>query len=137
MLIYFQLNRENNVTMNLKKIPYELSICKLNSIADIKLNLDFCCFAKTQDELSLVCKTQDVPLNAICCDDGWCGFYFDETLDFSLIGILSKISAVLAENNIGIFAVSTYNTDYILVKSENFSRASSVLKSNGYTFVEN
>lgn len=62
--------------------------------------------------------------------------YFDETLDFSIIGILSKITAVLAENNIGIFAVSTYNTDYILVKSENFDKAASVLKSNGYTFVE-
>ena len=68
-------------------------------------------------------------------DDGWCGFYFDETLDFSLIGILSKISAVLAENNIGIFVVSTYNTDYILVKSENYDSAVSVLKSNGYTFL--
>lgn len=125
------------MTMNLKKVPYELSICKLNSIADIKLNLDFCFFAKTQDELSLVCKTQDVPSNAICCDDGWRGFYIAETLDFSLIGVLSKISAVLAENNIAIFAVSTYNTDYILVKSEDFDKAVSVLKSNGYTFVEN
>lgn len=124
------------MTMNLKKVPCELSICKLNSIAGIKLNLDFCFFAKTDDEISLVCKTEDVPFDVITKDDGWCGFYFDETLDFSLIGILSKISAVLAENNIGIFAVSTYNTDYILVKSENFDKAVSVLKSNGYTFVE-
>lgn len=124
------------MTMNLKKVPCELSICKLNSIAGIKLNLDFCFFAKTDDEISLVCKTEDVPFDVITKDDGWCGFYFDETLDFSLIGILSNISAVLAENNIGIFAVSTYNTDYILVKSENFDKAVSVLKSNGYTFVE-
>lgn len=122
--------------MNLKKIPYELSVCKLNSVTDFNLDFDFCFFAKTQDELSLVCKTQDVPSNAICRDDSWCGFYFDETLDFSLIGIISRISAVLAENDIGIFAVSTYNTDYILVKSENFDRAVSVLKSNGYTFVD-
>lgn len=124
------------MTMKLKKVPCELSICKLNSIAGIKLNFDFCFFAKTDDEISLVCKTEDVPFDVITRDDGWCGFYFDETLDFSLIGILSKISAVLAENNIGIFAVSTYNTDYILVKSENFDKAVSVLKSNGYTFVE-
>lgn len=124
------------MTMNLKKVPCELSICKLNSIAGIKLNLDFCFFAKTDDEISLVCKTEDVPFDVITRDDGWSGFYFDETLDFSIIGILSKISAVLAENNIGIFAVSTFNTDYILVKSENFDKAVSVLKSNGYTFVE-
>lgn len=124
------------MTMNLKKIPYELSVCKLNSNTDFNFNLSFCFYAKTDNEISLVCKTEDVPVDVITRDDGWCGFYFDETLDFSLIGILSKISAVLAENNIGIFAVSTYNTDYILVKSENFDKAVSVLKSNGYTFVE-
>lgn len=120
--------------MNLKKIPYELSICKLNSVTDFNFDLDFCFFAKTDNEISLVCKTQDVPSNAICCDDGWRGFYIAEMFDFSLIGVLSKISAVLAENNIAIFAVSTYNTDYILVKSENFDKAVSVLKSNGYNF---
>ena len=53
-------------------------------------------------------------------------------LDFSLIGILSKISGVLADNKIGIFAVSTYNTDYILVKKENFDRAMQVLAEAGY-----
>lgn len=122
--------------MKLKILPYDMSVCKFNSFTDFNLDLNFCFFAKTDDEISLVCKTQDVPSNAICRDDGWHGFYFQDTLDFSLIGILSKISAVLAENNIGIFAVSTYNTDYILVKSENFDKAVSVLNSNGYTFVE-
>lgn len=122
--------------MKLRKLPYELSVCKLNSNTDFNFNLDFCFYAKTDDEISLVCKTQDVPSDAVVRDDGWCGFYFDETLDFSLIGVLAKISAVLSENNIGIFAVSTYNTDYILVKSENFDKAVSVLKSNGYTFVD-
>ena len=53
-------------------------------------------------------------------------------LDFSLIGILSKISGILADNKIGIFAVSTYNTDYILVKKENFDRAMQVLAEAGY-----
>ncbi len=54
-------------------------------------------------------------------------------LDFSLIGILSKLSGILAEHKIGIFAVSTYNTDYILVKEENFDRAMEALISEGYT----
>ena len=52
-------------------------------------------------------------------DDGWKMMRIQGVLDFSLIGILSKISAVLADNKIGIFAVSTFNTDYILVKEEN------------------
>jgi hypothetical protein len=53
-------------------------------------------------------------------------------LDFSLIGILSKLSTILAEEKIGIFAVSTYNTDYILVKEEQFEKAINALKKNGY-----
>lgn len=122
--------------MNLKKLPFELSVCKLQPNTDINLDLDFCFVAKTDDEFSLVCKTEEVPSATICRDDGWRGFYFDETLDFSLIGILSKISTILAENKIGIFAVSTFNTDYILVKSENFDKAVTVLELNGYTFTE-
>jgi len=56
-------------------------------------------------------------------------------LDFSLIGILSKISGLMAENDIGIFAISTFNTDYILTKSENFSKAIEVLSKAGYRIV--
>ena len=54
------------------------------------------------------------------------------SVDFSLIGILSKISGILAENKIGIFAVSTFNTDYILVKKENFDRAIDALAKADY-----
>ena len=65
--------------------------------------------------------------------DGWKGFRIQGVLDFSLIGILSKISTILSENKIGIFAVSTYNTDYILVKQENFEKAATLLADNGYS----
>ncbi len=59
-------------------------------------------------------------------------FRIQGTLDFSLIGILSKISSLLADNNIEIFAVSTYNTDYILTKANNFDKAIEVLSDAGY-----
>ena len=84
----------------------------------------------------MVCKTEDTPADTIERDDGWRGFRIEGVLDFSLIGILSKLSAVLAENKIGIFAVSTYNTDYIFVKSENFERALKVLLDAGYTVAD-
>ena len=87
---------------------------------------------KTDEELSLVCKTEDAPLKTIERDDGWRGFRIQGVLDFSLIGILSKLSGILAEQKIGIFAVSTYNTDYILVKEANFNRALEALVSEGY-----
>ena len=118
--------------MKLKTLPYDLTVCKAAGITDIDLKADFYFIGKTDEELSLVCRTEDTPLNTLARDDGWRGFRIDGTLDFSLIGILSKLSAVLAENGIGIFAVSTYNTDYILVKAENFSRAMAALAAAGY-----
>lgn len=52
-----------------------------------------------------------------------------------MIGVIAKLSGLLADNKIGIFAVSTYNTDYILVKQENFERAAQLLKKAGYSIV--
>ena len=96
---------------------------------------EFYFIGKTDEELSLVCKTEDAPANTVERDDGWKGFRIEGVLDFSMIGILSKLSGILAENNIGIFAVSTYNTDYILVKEENFEKALTVLKAEGYRII--
>jgi hypothetical protein len=79
--------------------------------------------------------TEDVPDDALRRDDGWKAFRIQGDLDFSLTGILSRISGLLAENGIGIFAVSTYNTDYILTKAENFLRALDVLAAAGYRIV--
>lgn len=118
--------------MQLKKLPYDLTVCKVASTADIDLSREFYFIGKTDEELSLVCKTDDVPEHTLQQDDGWRGFRIEGVLDFSLIGILSKLSAILADHRIGIFAVSTYNTDYILVKAENFDHAMEVLASAGY-----
>ncbi|MDO5339393.1 MAG: ACT domain-containing protein [Eubacteriales bacterium] len=121
--------------MNLKQIQYKLTVCKVSDISDIDISADFYFIGRTDEEVSLVCKTQDTPMNTLERDDGWRGFRIQGVLDFSLIGILSKLSGILAEHQIGIFAVSTYNTDYILVKEENFERALKVLASEGYTIV--
>ena len=121
--------------MELKKIEHELTVCKVEKISDIDLSSEFYFIGRTDEELSLVCKTDDTPDKTIERDDGWKGFRIQGVLDFSLIGILSKISGILADNKIGIFAVSTFNTDYILVKEENFDKALEVLADEGYTVV--
>jgi hypothetical protein len=119
--------------MELKIIDKTFSICKLRDASQLDLTGDFCFFAKTDEELSLVCETPRVPPNCTERDDGWKALRIQGVLDFSLIGILSKLSAVLAEKNIGIFAVSTYNTDYILTKQRDFQRAVDALKEAGYS----
>ena len=121
--------------MELKIIEHELSVCKLKDISGIDLTEDFYFIGKTEEELSLVCRTENTPRNTTERNDGWRGFRIQGVLDFSLIGILSKLSGILAEHKIGIFAVSTYNTDYILVKEENYERALNILASEGYTVV--
>lgn len=121
--------------MELKKLDFDLTVCKVSSETDLDLTKPFYFIGKTDEELSLVCRTEDTPKNTTDRDDGWKGFRIQGILDFSLIGILSKISGVLAENKIGIFAVSTFNTDYILVKSENFDRALSILSDSGYKII--
>ena len=121
--------------MKLKKLEYDLTVCKVQDISDIDMTAGFYFIGKTDEELSLVCKTEDTPVKAVEREDGWKGFRIQGTLDFSLVGILSKLSGILAEHKIGIFAVSTYNTDYIFVKEENFDRALKVLVAEGYTVV--
>ncbi len=122
--------------MELKKMPYCLSVCKISDVSEIDLQKDFYFIGRTDEELSLVCRTEDVPASTLERDDGWRGFRIQGVLDFSLIGILSKLSAILAEQQIGIFAVSTYNTDYILVKEKDFDRALNALADNGYTVTD-
>ncbi len=119
--------------MDLKIIDHRLTVCKVAQTADIDLSADFYFIGKTDEELSLVCKTEDTPEKTLEREDGWRGFRIQGMLDFSLIGILAKLSGILAEQGIGIFAVSTYNTDYILVKEENFAKALTALAAEGYT----
>lgn len=118
--------------MEIKIIHQDFSICKVADLTQVDYSDEFCFIGKTDEELSLVCSTNLVPNNALECDHGWKAFRIQGILDFSLIGILSKISTLLAEKEIGIFAVSTFNTDYILTKEENFEKAILTLEENGY-----
>ena len=121
--------------MKLEIIEYALTVCKVVSELDVDLNKELYFIGKTDEEYSLVCITDDAPADTVERDDGWRGFRIQGIMDFSMIGILAGISGVLAENKIGIFVISTFNTDYILVKEENFDRALEVLASAGYEIV--
>jgi hypothetical protein len=122
--------------MEIKKIKYDFSVCKVKDYSLVNWDAEYSFIGKTNEEKSLVCITDDVPPNAIQRDDGWRAFYLQGVLDFSLTGILAGIAKILAENKIPIFAVSTFNTDYILVKKENYQRALELLNSAGYEIAE-
>jgi len=122
--------------MELKKIDQDFSVCKVADYTLVDLNAAFCFVGKTDEENSLVCLTKDVPPNATERSYCWKAFRIQGILDFSLIGILSGISGILAENKIGIFVVSTFNTDYVLTKKEEYQKTVRVLGNAGYKIIE-
>lgn len=121
--------------MDIKKIKADFTVCKLKKPSAIDFSNEFCFVGKTDEELSLVCPTEHVPDGVIEREDGWKAFRIQGTLDFSLIGILSKIAGLLADNGISIFAVSTFNTDYILVKADDYEKALELLDKAGYRII--
>ena len=126
----------NGLTMRLLKGKF--GVCRLDStdlIPDWGQRGGFISITRTLDELSVVCNEECIP-NNIKCEKDWRILKVEGPLNFSLIGILSSISTVLSRNRISIFAISTYDTDYILVKSKDINNAIEALVNEGYGIVE-
>lgn len=121
-----------NSEIRIYPIKNELSICKVADYSHVNLNSPYVFTGRTDQECSLVCPTEEVPEQVVTRDDGWRAFRIQGVLDFSLIGILAPIATALAEAGIGIFAISTYNTDYVLTKSGDFTHALDALETAGY-----
>lgn len=121
--------------MKLKRIAERFSVCKVQQLWPENLAGEFVFVGKTDEEFSLVCPTSQVPEETVEREDGWRAFRIEGQLDFSLVGILAPIATCLAEAKIGIFAVSTYNTDYVLVKEADFERAMNMLMAAEYDVV--
>lgn len=114
---------EKILTMKLLKEKY--GVCRLGKtqlIPEWAQNSDFFSITRTSDELSIVCIEESIPDN-VKCEKDWRILKVQGPLDFSLIGILASISTVLAQKGISIFAISTYDTDYILVKNKDIDNA--------------
>lgn len=122
--------------MEIKVLEQDLTVSQVADYSQVNWTAEFCFTGKTDEEYSLVCATGDVPANVIRRDDGWKGFRIQGVLDFSLVGILARITTLLAKNSIPIFAISTYNTDYVLTKAEHCEKALDALKQAGYTIVK-
>ena len=113
--------------MRLEKINADFSVCKITDISGVDFSRPFVFMSKTDEELSLVCESTRVPECVTDIEDGWKAFRIAGTLDFSLVGIVAKLTTILAEEGISVFVISTYNTDYILVKAHNFEKALRIL----------
>ena len=106
-----------------------------SKIPDNVLQCSFYSISKTDQELSIVCPSS-LPVNSENSDTGWSCLKVLGPFDFSLTGVIANISGNLAKAEISIYAISTFDTDYILVKSDNLEEAKKVLRKANHTFVD-
>jgi len=125
------------VILTLKLLKEKYGVCRLAKTELIPKwaeNSNFFSITKTLDELSIVCSTESIPIN-VRCEKDWRILKIEGTLAFSLIGIIASISTILAQTGISIFAISTYDTDYILVKNKDIDNAIGALIEKNYVVV--
>ncbi len=118
--------------MKLEVLAQTFPVCQVADYAGVDLGAPFVFTGSTDGERSLVCPEDRAPPDAIARSDGWRAFRVAGTLDFSLVGILASLSKTLADASVGLFAVSTFDTDYILTKSADFDRALAALRAAGH-----
>lgn len=121
--------------MKLQLLQSSFSASRFPLDAEIPANIPFSFLSRTDDELSLVCPAEHVPMHSEAREDGWKALRIVGVLDFGLVGILASIASILAENGIPIFAISTYNTDYVLVKETMIEKTIEVLRAAGYEII--
>ncbi|MCB0404725.1 MAG: ACT domain-containing protein [Bdellovibrionales bacterium] len=122
------------MSLTLEIIPDLFAICRLDAqsaIPNWAIKSPFFSVSKTADELSIVCEQKDVP-PGIKAERDWRCLKVAGPLDFSLTGILASLAAPLAEKGVSLFAISTFDTDYLLVKSNQLQRAAEALKKAGH-----
>jgi hypothetical protein len=121
--------------LRLQPLADVYDVVKLDPQAPLPVWADarpFCSVTRSVDELSIVCPKSHVP-PPMRTGRAWRGLKVLGPLDFSLVGILLAVAAPLAEAGISIFAVSTYDTDYVLVQQPDFDEALAVLGTAGHT----
>lgn len=130
--------RNKNVPLRLAALDGRMAICRLPADAGIPaqaLEGDFFSMTRTPEELSIVCPEENAPDGSddeVMREDGWRALKLEGPFDLSLVGVLVSATAPLAGAGLGVFAVSTYSTDYVLVEEENLDAAVAALREAGH-----
>ena len=122
--------------LTLSVLPETLAVCRLgpdDAVPSWAGAGEFRAVTRTASELSIVCRDASVPA-AVTANRGWRAIAVDGTLDFALTGVLAALASPLAAAGVSIFAMSTYDTDYVLVKQDTLDRAVAALTQAGHRF---
>jgi hypothetical protein len=129
-----QFVKKMETSLTLTILPGCYAVCRLPADAPFPLWSagDFVSISRTADELSVVCAEDAVPAE-VRCERGWRCLRVAGTIDFGVVGVLASLTAPLAGARVSVFAVSTFDTDYLLVKEADFDRACEALERQGHT----
>ena len=122
------------VSLTLIPLPREFRVCQLppaDAIPPWALASSFYAIVRTPEELSIVCPAEDIPPQ-VRAQKGWQVLKVQGPLDFSLTGVLLALAQPLAREGISIFALSTYDTDYLLIPQQAWEQALHVLHKAGH-----
>ena len=118
--------------MRLQVVEGEFTVSKVSGMHEVNLAAPWLFIGRTDAETSVVCLSAHAPVHGLAREDGWRAFRVAGQMDFGLTGVLAGLATVLAQASVSIFALSTFDTDYILVKKENLSKALEALASAGH-----
>jgi len=122
--------------MILEKIPSEFSICKVDTVDEHLLNTPYTFFSRTDNELSLICLTENVPAHTNIVEHGWRCFRIAEDASFEKYGMIAYLTQIIANEKTGVLVVATFDTDYLFVKSEKYVSVCEALERDGCKFLE-
>jgi|SRR5579884_1653336 hypothetical protein len=121
--------------LTLHTLDGTFAICRLESHTPVPpwaAASAFFSITRTADELSIVCPEESVP-EGIPCERGWRCLRVAGTIPFSVVGVLASLTTPLADAGIIVFAISTFDTDYLFIKAEDLARAVVILREQGHT----
>ncbi len=118
--------------MRLQVVEGEFTVSKVSGMHEVNLAAPWLFIGRTDAETSVVCLSAHAPVHCLAREDGWRAFRVAGQMDFGLTGVLAGLATMLAQASVSIFALSTFDTDYILVKKENLSKALEALASAGH-----
>ena len=123
-----------NASLRLSVLEERLAVCRLDPPAEIPAwatSTPFFSVTRTSDELSVVCPEEHVP-PGITCERGWRALRFDGPFELGLVGVLASVAGPLAQSEVSILAIATYDTDYVLVEESQLDLAAQVLRGRGH-----
>ncbi len=132
--IQFRMSTKMIEGLKISRLPGLLTVCKLYRdapIPDWAQDSGFLALIRTPDEFTVVCPQANVP-DGVIAEPGWVALKVHGPLEFDLVGILAALSSTLAEAGVSIYTISTYETDYIMLKETMLEIAYSALLEAGH-----